>query len=168
MENKEDEMSSIGRYISLPFMAALEAQDKMIDKYLETVKKIAWEDGKENGKTNLLKFFVNKIFKKGNGNVETRKMEVEAPLLSLVKIPALTMKRVTVDLNLQLKDLEGKAVSLVSNDTVQKSPDQPSNKNSSDSNYKIHAEREGEAAGMSKLIDILSKSMDPIDVSSKK
>ncbi len=161
---KQTKDSEIVKLLSSPFIAALSVQSKMIDKYIETVKNLAFgnsnEDGREqNGKTSVLKVLFNRLIKKGEDDIEQVEQEVEAPLISLVSVSALTMKQVTVDLSLEVNpnDPELKTVKATSK---RSRPSDPTAKY----DIKMIAEREPQAAGMEKLTEIMAKSMEPVKV----
>jgi len=162
---KKTNDSEIVKLLSSPFIAALNVQSKMIDKYIETVKKIAFgssdtEEGEgKSGKTSVLKFIINRFAKKGDDDMEKVEQEIEVPLISLISIPALTMKQVTVDLALEVNPSDSELNSVKATSKGGR-PSDPTAKYI----IKMIAEREAPAAGMNKLTEIMANSMEPMKV----
>ncbi len=156
--------SQMLKLLSDPFTTAMDVQSKMFDKYFTTVKKLAYgeSDKKGNRKAEVLKININRLIRgedssKKKGKIETTpkiekvEQEVEVPLISLVKIPALTMKQVQVDLVLGV-DTELKSVKLVGgkNQSTDFLPKYT---------IKMTADREEEAEGMKILTQIMTESV---------
>jgi len=162
---KKTNDSEIVKLLSSPFIAALNVQSKMIDKYIDTVKKIAFgssdtEGGEgKSGKTSVLKFIINRFAKKGDDDMEKVEQEIEVPLISLISIPALTMKQVSVDLALEVNPSDSELNSVKAT-SKRGRPSDPTAKYI----IKMIAEREAPAAGMNKLTEIMANSMEPMKV----
>jgi hypothetical protein len=93
----------IDQLICGPIISVARGQAALCEVYLEYVKRIAWKDGKEDGDANILKFNLNRPVVGGQGQVTQQKIEVNAPLLSLIPVPAFTMEEVTVNFTMEVK-----------------------------------------------------------------
>jgi hypothetical protein len=93
----------IDQLICGPIIAVARGQAALCEVYLEYVKRIAWKDGKENGDANMLSFKLNRPVVGGTGQVTQQQIEVNAPLLSLIPVPAFTMEEATVQFTMEVK-----------------------------------------------------------------
>lgn len=182
--------------IGSPFLAAAKAQQELTATYVETVWDLAYgkeqnknahktDDGIQN-KVNTLNLTIERPIISENGNVEKKDFTVSAPILSLVPVPAFTMDEVVVDFNMEVKNSEISTEHTGSG--VESSLDYKSfwgvsahikgsltadseHKRETDTSatYKIHARavQHPPAAGMDKLTDILTQTMEPIIVPSQ-
>jgi hypothetical protein len=96
----------IDQLICGPLIAVARGQAALSAVYLDYVSKLAWKDGKQDGETNVLKFNLTRPVVGGEGQVSTQAIEVQAPLLSLVPIPAFTMEEATVQFTMEVKQQE--------------------------------------------------------------
>lgn len=94
----------MGQLICGPMIEAAKGQSELCRVYLELVSKLAWQEGKEGGQTNLVKFNLTRPVTDSAGNISTQNIEVQAPLISLVPVPALTINEVTVQFTMEVKD----------------------------------------------------------------
>jgi hypothetical protein len=93
----------IDQLICGPIIAVARGQAALCEVYLNYVKQIAYKDGKEDGDANILKFTLNRPVVGGQGQVDQQKIEVNAPLLSLIPVPAFTMDEATVQFTMEVK-----------------------------------------------------------------
>jgi hypothetical protein len=94
----------IGQLICGPIIEVAKGQSELCKVYLDFVSKLAWKDGKQDGETNIVKFNLTRPVTDGAGNISTQSVEVQAPLISLVPVPAFTMDQVTVNFTMEVKD----------------------------------------------------------------
>lgn len=164
-----------------PIIAAAKGQQELTAVYVDGLMKLAYKDGKAGGDTNLLEFNVDRPVQNDDGSVTTKTFKINAPLLSLVPVPAFTMDELTVDFNMEVKNSD-----LSSTDTktdVQSSlnykswfglsasitgnvSSDSSHKRQTDSSatYQIHARavQQQPSEGMAKLTSLFSQMMEPI------
>lgn len=169
--------------ISKPFVAAALSQQELSAIYVDTVLKLAYKDGKGDDQTaNTLDLTLQRPVIKEGGEMSTTEVKVNAPLLSLVPLPALTMDEVTVDFNMEVKTNEmsssetkadvstkvsykswfGLSADITGNVT---SDSQHKRQSDSSATYTVHARaiQQPPADGMQKLTSLLSNIMEPID-----
>lgn len=94
----------IGQLICGPLVEVAKGQAELCKVYLDYVCKLAWKDGKPNGDANIVSFTLNRPITDNKGNISTQKIQVNAPLLSLVPIPAFTMEEATVSFTMEVKE----------------------------------------------------------------
>lgn len=169
--------------ISKPIVAAAQAQQELTAVYIDGIKKLAYD---ESGKTNMLNFSYDRPVIKPDGKVGTQEYTINAPMLSLVPLPAFTMDELTVDFNMEVKDmsmsdskthtdvgssvkynswfgLDASITGNVSSDTEHK------RQTDSTASYKVHARavQQPPSEGMAKLTSLFAQAMEPIDMSKK-
>jgi hypothetical protein len=170
--------------ICSPILAVAKGQQALIQVYLDTVNKLAFaSDGKggSTAATNLLKMTVNRSVSDNNGKISQKPYTIEAPLISLVPVPALTMDEITVDFDMEVSAHEETTDTSHSEGGFEASYSAPfgfsgsiSGKVSSDSQhkrstdssatYKIHARavQQPPSEGMAKLTAIMAQGMELI------
>jgi len=169
--------------IAKPFVAAALSQQELSAIYVDSVLKLAYKDGKGADQTaNSLDLTLQRPVIKDGGEMSTAEVKVNAPLLSLVPLPALTMDEVTVDFNMEVKTSEmsssetkadvstkvsykswfGLSAEITGNVT---SDSQHKRQSDSSATYTVHARaiQQPPADGMQKLTALLSNIMEPID-----
>lgn len=169
--------------ISKPFVAAALSQQELSAIYVDTVLKLAYKDGKGDDQTaNTLDLTLQRPVIKDGGEMSSAEVKVNAPLLSLIPLPALTMDEVTVDFNMEVKTNEmsssetksdasskvsfkswfGLNAEITGNVT---SDSQHKRQSDSSATYTVHARaiQQPPAEGMQKLTSLLSNIMEPID-----
>lgn len=169
--------------ICKPIVAAAQAQQELTAVYIDGIKKLAYND---QDKTNTLDFSYNRPIIKQDGSVDSQEYTISAPVLSLVPLPAFTMDELTVDFNMEVKDmnlsdskthadasttvkynswfgLDASITGNVSSDTEHK------RQTDSTATYKIHARavQQPPSEGMAKLTSLFAQAMEPIGVSKK-
>lgn len=164
-----------------PIIAAAKGQQELTAVYVDGLMKLAYADGKPGKETNTLKFTVDRPVQSNDGNIISKKFEINAPLLSLVPVPAFTMDELTVDFNMEVKNSDMRSsetksdigstlnykswYGLSANITGTVSSDS-SHKRQTDSSatYQIHARavQQQPSEGMAKLTALFSQMMEPI------
>ncbi len=94
----------LGQLIAQPIIEVAKGQAALCNVYLTYLYKLAYEKGKPGGKTNVLTFNLNRPVVDKSGNTKVQSVKVEAPLLSLVPVPAFVMQEATVSFSMELKD----------------------------------------------------------------
>lgn len=193
----DDKLSSyftnlpIGQLICTPFIELAKGQAELCGVYVDTLFKLAFEkpaEAKYNSEgsgntTRILKFVYERpIVTESTQTVETKKFEINAPLLSLVPIPAFLIDSADVNFNMEVniateekKESSGSAEANVkfgfwgmSGNIEGKvsSSSNVTNARSQKATYTIsaHASQQPAAEGMSKLTALLAETMEPIQV----
>jgi Protein of unknown function (DUF2589) len=94
----------LGLLVCSPIIEVAKGQAELCNVYLQYVMKLAYKDGDINkGEVNLLKFTLNRPVTDNQGNITQQAIEVNAPLLALVPVPAFTMQEATVSFNMEVK-----------------------------------------------------------------
>ncbi len=97
----------LGTLISQPIIEAARAQARLCEVYLDFLFKLAYEkegSGSER-KTRVINFNLDRpVIDKTTGKVTTHPIKVEAPLLSLVPVPAFVMDEVNVEFTMEVKE----------------------------------------------------------------
>lgn len=168
--------------IGAPFIAAAKAQQELTATYVETVMGLAYGKNASEKKVNTLDLTIERsVISEGGNEVQKKSFTVNAPILSLVPIPAFTMDEVVVNFEMEVKNSEVKTDkqdanvestvgyksfwglganikgSVASNSEHKRETD-------TSATYKIHARavQQQPAAGMNKLTDLLTQTMEPI------
>lgn len=183
----------IGQLICTPFIEIAEGQMALCEVYVKTLFQLAFEDsgnakfGSDAGanKTRTLKFtYKRPVIDEVTGEVSTPEYEINAPLLALVPIPALTMNDASVifDMEVNIANTDNKSTteSLDANvnfgfwsikgnisGKVTNSHTSAYSRNQK-ATYSItaHAIQQPAAEGMSKLTALLAETMEPIKIGS--
>lgn len=165
--------------ICKPIIAAAQGQQELTAVYIDGIKKLAYD---ENGNTNKLSFSYKRPVVQGDGTMSSQECTLDAPLLSLVPLPAFTMDELTVDFNMEVKNTEmtdskthedvsstvkynswfglnSSITGNVSSDTEHK------RQTDSTATYTIHARavQQPPSEGMAKLTSLFAQSMEPIN-----
>lgn len=175
--------------ISKPFVAAARGQQELVSIYVDTVMGLTYhkdDSGNSSEEINTLIIKANRPVINQDGKMDSVPVQVEAPLLSLVPIPALTMDEVVVDFDMEVKatnTVENKEHAEAATKLGYKSwfgvtaeitgniTSDSTHKRTTDSSatYTIHARavQQPQTEGMAKLTSILSGFMEPIDLREK-
>lgn len=168
--------------ICKPIIAAAQGQQELTAIYIDTVKKLAYQDG-SSGATNELSFQMQRPVVGQDGSITKQDYTIEAPLLSLVPVPAFLVDELTVDFEMEVKEstldsnkthadasvtvkykswwgLDAQITGNVSSDSEHKRTTDNS------ATYKIHARaiQQPPSEGMAKLTALLSQGMEPMKV----
>ena len=99
----------IDQLICAPILAVAQGQAELCRVYLDNLFTLAYKKdnaGKGSGEINSVKFTLNRMVLGENGETAPQQFEVEAPLLSLVPVPALTMEEATVRFTMEIKEVQ--------------------------------------------------------------
>lgn len=94
----------LGQLIAQPLVEVAKGQAALCEVYISYLFKMAYKDGKADGDTNLLKFQLNRQIITSDGDSKLEPIEIQAPLLSLVPVPAFIMDEATVRFNMEIKE----------------------------------------------------------------
>ncbi len=94
----------LGQLIAQPLVEVAKGQAELCEVYLSYLFKMAYKDGKKGGETNLLTFTLNRQVVSEEGNSSVVPIQVQAPLLSLVPVPAFIMDEATVRFNMEVTE----------------------------------------------------------------
>lgn len=94
----------LGQLIAQPLIEVAKGQAELCNVYLTYLFKIAFKDGKPDSETNVLKFKLQRQVVSQDGDSKLQDIEVQAPLLSLVPVPAFVMDEATVNFSMELKE----------------------------------------------------------------
>ena len=94
----------LGLLVCTPIIEVAKGQAELCRVYLDYVFKLAYKDGKQDGEANVIKFKLNRPVTDGEGNISQQEIEVSAPLISLVPVPAFTMDEATVQFTMEVKE----------------------------------------------------------------
>ena len=90
--------------IAQPLIEVAKGQAELCSVYLSYLSRLACKDGNADGETNVLKFKLNRKIVSQDGDSKLQEIEVQAPLLSLVPVPAFVMDEATVNFELEVKE----------------------------------------------------------------
>lgn len=166
--------------ICAPILAAAKGQQELTAVYVETIKKLAYKDG-NSGAANVLEFDMQRPVVQQDGSMSQQSYKVQAPLISLVPVPAFVMDELVVDFDMEVKE------STLQEDTVQKeasanvnfkswfglnasisgkvtSSSTQKRETDSSATYKIHARalQQPPSEGMAKLTSLFAQGMEPL------
>lgn len=99
----------IDQLICAPILAVAQGQAELCRVYLDNLFALAFKKGdigKENAEINSVKFKLTRMVLGENGETAPQQFDVEAPLLSLVPVPALTMDEATVRFTMEIKEVQ--------------------------------------------------------------
>ena len=94
----------LGLLICTPIIEVAKGQAELCNVYLNYVFKLAYKDGKVGGETNVVSFNLHRPVTDDQGNISQQEIVVNAPLISLVPVPAFTMQEATVQFTMELKE----------------------------------------------------------------
>ncbi len=95
----------LGLLVCQPIMEVAKGQAALCQVYLDNLFALAFESGGDNKelKAKTIKFTLNRMVI-NNGEQKDVPIQVEAPLLSLVPVPAFTMDEATVRFSMEVRD----------------------------------------------------------------
>lgn len=97
----------MGLLISQPFLEIAKGQAALCEVYLETLAKLAYDmaSSNENNKTRVLNFeYTKSVVDKATGKMKDEVYTINAPLLSLVPVPAFFMEEPTVSFSMDVNE----------------------------------------------------------------
>lgn len=174
----------LGLLVCQPILEVAKGQAALCEVYLDYLFKLAFEDGesKDVRKAKTISFTLNRTVI-NNGEPKVVPVNVEAPLLALVPVPAFTMDEATVRFSMELRDQSvdqsslteevqsefgysgwGFTASLSGSVTAQSEHTRTTDKSAK---YEIYARacQQPPAEGMAKLTTILASVIEPIEAS---
>lgn len=173
----------MGLLICQPILEAAKGQLALCQVYIDTLMTLAYIDPSDPSKgCRTLPFtFDRLIIDKVTGKEDVKTMTVNAPLISLVPLPAFTMDEVTVDFSMQVSeatvDTSSQSSSVTTTESMNfwgfnssitgtVSSDRSHTRNTDNSaKYQIHARavQQPPSEGMAKLTSLFAESMQPIE-----
>lgn len=179
----------MGLLIAQPILEVAKGQAELCNVYLDQLFKLAFKSMPTDDKpaeARVIKFTLNRpVLDSESGTVTVQPIEVEAPLLSLVPVPAFTMQEASVKFTMEVKESEGEKSSTGTETGFQASygawgfkasvsgkvTTSKENTRQSDQSakYEIYARaaQQEPAEGMAKLSNIFASVIEPISGSSK-
>lgn len=100
----------LGLLVSQPIIEVAKGQAELCNVYLSQLFSLAFKEMPDPGsdkavEAKVIKFTLNRtVVDAASGGVKVVPVEVEAPLLSLVPVPAFTMDEATVQFTMEVKD----------------------------------------------------------------
>lgn len=96
----------IGLLICQPILEVAKGQAALCKEYLDAIFRIAFVNGDEKaGEAKTIKFKLQRLVTNSeNGTATMQDFEIQAPLLSLVPVPAFTMEEATVRFTMEVKE----------------------------------------------------------------
>ncbi|HIS97819.1 MAG TPA: DUF2589 domain-containing protein [Candidatus Scatomorpha pullistercoris] len=179
----------IGLLICQPLIEVAKGQAELCNVYLDQLFRLAFKTmpNLENGEaveTRTVKFKLNRmVVDATSGDTKPVTVEVEAPLLALVPVPAFTMEEATVNFTMEVKDSTSDKLTQSDESTLQSSlsawgfsttisgkvTTSRENTRTSDktAKYDIYARaaQQPAAEGMAKLSSIFASVIEPITTS---
>ena len=176
----------LGLLVCQPILEVAKGQAALCEVYLDYLFKLAFEDAKDGDNTvrkaKTITFTLNRTVI-NNGEPKVVPVKVEAPLLSLVPVPAFTMDETTVRFTMEVRNQTvdsnstteeaksefgysawGFTASLSGSVTAQSEHTRTTDKSAK---YEIYARacQQPPAEGMAKLTTILASVIEPIETS---
>ena len=179
----------IGLLICQPLIEVAKGQAELCNVYLDQLFRLAFKtmpnlEKGEAVETRTVKFKLNRmVVDATNGDTKPVTVEVEAPLLALVPVPAFTMEEATVNFTMEVKDSTSDKITQSDESTLQSSlsawgfsttisgkvTTSRENTRTSDktAKYDIYARaaQQPAAEGMAKLSSIFASVIEPITTS---
>ncbi|ECI0837416.1 DUF2589 domain-containing protein [Salmonella enterica] len=174
----------INSLIGAPLMASCEAQEMMAKSTADFINRVGFKDNQVRN----VKFLYTQKTPEKNGNTVTVKkeeMEINVPLLSIVNIPSLLVKKVDITFDMEVKSameeksssdtsaeasagggLFGWGVKIKGNVSTHKESTRKTD-NSAKYHIEVHAADEGMPEGLSRVLDILQTSIQPVPVTAE-
>lgn len=176
----------LGLLISQPIIEVAKGQAELCNVYLDQLFRLAFKSMPDTSKdepveARVVKFRLNRmVVDSSSGDVKQVPMDVEAPLLALVPVPAFTMDEATVRFTMEVKEVNtektsntentgfqsgfsawGFSASVSGNVTASKENTRTSDKSAK---YDIYARaaQQPPAEGMAKLSTIFASVIEPI------
>lgn len=172
----------LGQLICSPIIEVAKGQAELCRVYLDYVFKLAYKDGKVGGETNVVSFTLNRPVTDNAGNISQQAITVNAPLISLVPVPAFTMEEAEVAFSMEVKEQvvdtseQQKSASSelgfaywgfsakVTGSVSSKSTHSRSTDFSAKYDIKARAIQQPPAEGMAKLSTVFASTIEPIPV----
>ena len=180
----------LGLLVSQPIIEVAKGQAELCNVYLDQLFKLAFKTMPKDDSTaveaRVIKFKLNRpVVDTSSGSTSIQEVEVEAPLLALVPVPAFTMDEATVKFSMEVKESLAEKSEVGTETGFQASygawgfkaavsgkvTTSKENTRQSDqtAKYEIYAKatQQPPAEGMAKLSSIFASVIEPISVGSK-
>lgn len=178
----------LGLLIGQPIIEAAKAQLALCQVYIDTLFELAFENPEETDPTKritrTIQFtFDRLIIDKVTGKESTKTMTLNAPMISLVPLPAFTMDEISVDFEMEVKEntmdtssshsevtattgfnFWGCSASVTGNVSADASHTRQTD-NSAKYTIHAHAVQQSPSEGMAKLTALFAQSIEPIEKS---
>ena len=104
-ENLGDKFAGLplGLLVCTPIIEVAKGQSELCRVYLDYVYRLAFIDGDPTKGTKTLTFNLTRPVTDGSGNISQQQVQVVAPLISLVPVPAFTMDEATVRFTMEVR-----------------------------------------------------------------
>ena len=161
--------------IGAPLIAAANAQGKLANLTKDFIEQVGTDD---NGKIRTVDFTYSKSYNKDQKSDETKEMEktLSVPLLAIVNIPSLSVKKVNIDFEMEVKQQTQLKDKLATDTTVKigyssfwspvscnitgsiSTSKETTRKTDNSAKYSVHVEArdDGPPEGLSKVLNILA------------
>ncbi len=171
----------MGLLICQPILEVARGQAALCQVYLETLYQLAFIDGDATKGTKTISFTFNRlVIDQQTGAESMKEMTLEAPLISLVPLPAFTMDETTVDFSMEIHEqnvdtstsqstgsstagfnMWGCSASITGSVSASTSHTRTTDNSAK---YVIHARavQQAPSEGMAKLTSLFAQSMEPI------
>ena len=104
--SKSFETLPLGHLICTPILEVARGQSELCRVYLQHLFSLAFIEGDPAKGVNSIKFKLNRqIVDKETGDSKLQEIEVEAPIIALVPVPAFTMDEATVRFSMEIKEV---------------------------------------------------------------
>ncbi len=162
---------TLGDLVSAPLVSAAQAQGELsrqIINFIEQVGMTFSDDSTSEKEAVMLSFDLERSAEDENANLTTQRLTIQAPILCLVPIPALSIDEVTVDFTAEVKDYEESLDDETSSSytTIAKVAASREHTRTTDKTAKYHvsvkASRMDATEGMNRLLDIFATAVEPI------
>ena len=173
----------ISQLICGPIIAVAQGQSELCRVYLDYLFQLAFKNGNPDNGINSVKFKLPRQIVTQTGDTKTIELDIEAPLLSLVPVPAFTMDETTVQFTMEITDVKTDTNSSSSSldstakfslwgftsSVTGKVTTTRENTRSTDQTAKYdifaRATQQPAAEGMAKLTSLFASVMEPIEIS---
>ncbi|MCL2840541.1 MAG: DUF2589 domain-containing protein [Defluviitaleaceae bacterium] len=104
--SKSFESLPIGQLICTPILEVAKGQSELCRVYLQHLFSLAFIDGDPEKGVNSIKFKLNRqVVDTETGDSKLQEIDVEAPIIALVPVPAFTMQEATVRFSMEIKEV---------------------------------------------------------------
>lgn len=173
----------MGQLICGPIIEVAKGQAELCKVYMEYVMALAYQkdkDGNLTKDTNIVSFALERPVTKEDGTVDKKKFTVNAPLISLVPVPAFLMEEATVRFTMEVRETKTSAQSTDANVGFKTGfsfwkfkteitgsvthHSESSSTASTNATYEVYARarQQPPAEGMAKLTSLFASVIDPI------
>ena len=172
--------------IATPLIASARAQGKLAGVTTDFIQSVGMEQDGDNMKARTVDFNFKRPVNHGDGSISQEESSLSVPMLSVVNVPNLSITKVSVDFNMEVKsstvDTSEKAKSATVSASYKawyspvkasfsgtiSSKDTSTRKTDNTAKYQISvlAEDKGAPEGLMKVLDMLNSTIQPKSVAS--